>query len=104
MLEEHEQARGHVRRLSAVVARLAMGEEGTEPEIIASARAYVALLSDHIRKEDLVLYPLADSVLTADDDAELIRRFDEVDAELGHKAHERYTHLATALAQQAHIA
>jgi hemerythrin-like domain-containing protein len=104
MLDEHEQGRGLVRRLSAAVARLATGEEGTEPEIVASARAYIALLSDHIRKEDLVLYPLADSVLTAADDEELVRRFDEVDAELGHKAHERYTHLARSLAQQAHVA
>jgi hemerythrin-like domain-containing protein len=103
MLAEHEQGRAEVRRLSAAVARMGAGEEGTEAELVASARAYVALLSDHIRKEDLVLYPLADSVLTPADDEELVRRFDEVDAELGHKAHERYTHLATSLAQQARV-
>jgi hemerythrin-like domain-containing protein len=104
MIEEHERARDHIHRLSAAVARLATGAEGTDGDIIASGRACVALLAEHIRKEELVLYPLAETLLTPADDDDLARRFEELDRDLGHRAHERYTHLAGTLAQQAHEA
>jgi hemerythrin-like domain-containing protein len=104
MLEEHERGRALVARLTAAVAALAAGEDGVEATIVEAGRAYVALLAEHIRKEDHILYPIAESVLTAADDAELVRLFDEADEELGHKTHERYTHLAETLADQAHRA
>jgi hemerythrin-like domain-containing protein len=101
MLEEHERARDVVRRLAAAIANLATGDEATEAEIVMRSRACVALLSKHILKEDLILYPLAESLLTAADDDELLQRFDEADQELGYGAYKRYMHLADSLAQQA---
>jgi hemerythrin-like domain-containing protein len=99
MLEEHERGRALVRSLGDTVSRLGEGDDSVLGAIVKDARAYVALLASHIDKEDHILYPLAESVLSEDDDADLVRRFDEADRDMGHKARERYSHLAETLAE-----
>jgi hemerythrin-like domain-containing protein len=44
-----------------------------------AARGYVALLRDHIERENEVLFPMAEGVLTPDDHAELARRYEAVE-------------------------
>ena len=45
-----------------------------------AAREFVALLRDHIAKEDGVLYVMANRLLDSQDQAELARAFEQVDA------------------------
>jgi hemerythrin-like domain-containing protein len=73
MLEEHAEGR----------ALLAAMATGTGAERAASARRYVRLLCDHIDKENGVLFPLADAVLDARGQAELLRAFAAVEPERG---------------------
>jgi hemerythrin-like domain-containing protein len=69
MLEEHDRGR-------ALVAGMADGEPSYRAK---QAWEYAQLLRDHIMKEDLVLFPLADTVLDAGQ-VELLRRaFDRAD-------------------------
>ncbi len=79
-LAEHEEGRGYLRGLAA----------GPAAARAAAVRRYVGLLRDHIEREDRVLFPMADAVLTAEAQAELGRRFAEVEAEVaGPGGHER---------------
>jgi hemerythrin-like domain-containing protein len=76
MLEEHEQGR----------ALLAALETGSPDARAASAHRYIALLRDHIDKENGLLFPLADAVLDEREQAELGREFARAEAELGESA------------------
>jgi hemerythrin-like domain-containing protein len=91
MLAEHEIGRAHVRALGAAADCLAAGEPGADREVVEHALAYADLLAAHIRKEDLGLFPLADRILTAGDQADLEKVFDRVETEeMGEGFHERY--------------
>jgi hemerythrin-like domain-containing protein len=75
MLEEHRRGRTLVRAM-----------EAGEPAARAAAREYVALLREHIEKENGVLFPLADAVLDEAAQRALQREFDTVEAEQGRDA------------------
>jgi len=71
MLEEHELAR-------SLIAAMA---EGPASLRAATADRYVRLLRDHIDKENLVLFPLADDVLDEQTVAAVRRNFEAADIE-----------------------
>ena len=89
MLREHEDGRAHVRR----IADLSAGELGKKDslELIKHTRGYVELLTQHIQKEDHILYPMANQILTPDDQEYLREGFEKVEEEImGQGTHERY--------------
>ncbi|HEX9078411.1 MAG TPA: hemerythrin domain-containing protein [Desulfuromonadaceae bacterium] len=63
MLLEHEQGRAHVRALETAAREALAGLPGREAAIVEHARAYAALLREHIAKEDGILYPLAERLI-----------------------------------------
>jgi len=66
MLSEHAEGR----RLTAVLAELAAGEGAWDQDerrrLLFAATGYARLLSEHIQKEDRVLYPMARQMLPED--------------------------------------
>lgn len=80
-LEEHEEGRAYVRTLA-----------GPAPaaDRAAAARRYVALLRDHIERENAVLFPMVDEVLTVDEHTQLVARFAQVEERVvGPGVHEK---------------
>lgn len=74
MLDEHEVGRSYIRRMSEALAAnngKAFGD---------AADAYVELLTSHIRKEDDILFPMADRLLPAHAQDELSRCFARMEA------------------------
>lgn len=108
MLIEHELGRTHVRGMAEAVARLKAGpsdpalmDQQAVKDLVGHATAYVDLLSNHIRKEDGVLYPLADRVLSPEEQHELEETFARVEAEeMGEGVHEKYHHLVHELSDR----
>ncbi len=100
MLSEHEQGRAFVRAI-AEAAPGARNRDATALETAADGLlGYVELLRSHISKENDVLFPMADAVLTEQDRGELEAAFERVEAEeMGEGVHERYHELAHRLAQ-----
>jgi hemerythrin-like domain-containing protein len=92
MLREHQDGRAHVKKMTEL-----SGQElskKTRDELVKASRAYVDLLSKHIQKEDNILYPLANQILTEEDQMELAHGFEEVEAKvMGPGAHEKYNHM-----------
>lgn len=78
MLEEHRQARGHTRDMAAALVEIEGGDASGHERFRASARQYVTLLTNHIDKEDNVLFNMGDSVMTESDQTELCGKFCEV--------------------------
>lgn len=95
MLSEHNQGRAHVRAIFEELEKAA-------PDRMAVAdhlEAFVDLLRAHIGKEDNVLFPMADQLLTEQDQVRLEAEFERVETEeIGEGVHERYHELAHELA------
>lgn len=73
LLMEHTQGRAHIAAMAKAVAAVPVDA----PSFTASATAYIALMRDHIAKENTVLFPLGDKALPSDVQAELLESFEE---------------------------
>ena len=101
MLDEHEQGRGYVRQLREAARQLDAGDAGAARRVIAAARAYVALLRDHIAKEDEMLFPLADELIPASAQADVVAAFEAVEeAESDAPSHGALLELAKRLTRE----
>lgn len=100
MLEEHEMGRAHIRAMVEALPAAAAGEAEAVGRFVEHAQAYVALLRQHIQKEDRVLFPMAARVLSQEDDARLVEAFAGIEREeMGAGVHERYHQWAHELAE-----
>ena len=82
MYDEHEQGRAHVKALAALAA--GPGEPGG-PErqlLLDHAGAYVPLLRQHILKEDHILYPMAERLLSGPELDAMSTQFDAFEARM----------------------
>ncbi len=91
MLHEHEQGRGYVRNMKDGVAKLKAGDKKSALVIAKNAMDYVSLLSQHIEKEDNILYPMAEDRLPEAKLKELENEFEKVEKEIiGPGRHEEF--------------
>lgn len=72
MLHEHTIARGLTKEMADGL------EAGAEDRVVKAASDYIELLTNHIYKEDNILFNMGDQVLTADDQNTLCGKFCEV--------------------------
>jgi hemerythrin-like domain-containing protein len=105
MLHEHEQGRRLVRAMVAAISDCAAGNAEASRAFAEQARGFVALLREHIQKEDHCLFPLADQTFSAGDQEELDHSFGRVEKEkYGVDTHARYARLADELADRYQVA
>lgn len=101
MLLEHEQGRAFVRGMSENVAAASEGDTSAVRRFAENAGGYIQLLRAHIQKEDRVLFPMADRLLSDDDRQNLSESFNKVESEhMGEGTHARYIKLASELAKK----
>lgn len=83
MLIEHDMGRKFVGGMS---------ENISNPEkFIENARGYIGLLRQHIEKENNILYQMADTHLSKDEDNVLLKEFDKLELErIGQGKHEEF--------------
>jgi len=96
MCHEHVEGRGHIQRMREYLRLQRF--DGVRNESLE----YVALLRQHIRKEDEVLFVMARSVLSDEDTRRLAGEFDEVDGAA--RPQEKYAAVAAALVEEARSA
>jgi hemerythrin-like domain-containing protein len=75
--EDHRQARRHVQAILKGV------DQGDRRAVVEHLTAYGALLSEHIKKEDEILFPLLDEQLTTSQVGELFVKFKAADEQSG---------------------
>ncbi len=63
MLMEHDQGRAYVQAMETAARNALAGKEGMDGTIAENAAGYLALLREHIAKEDAILYPLAERLI-----------------------------------------
>lgn len=98
MLVEHDEGRGYAQNFFTGVEKYASGESEARKTIVENARNYAGLLSQHIQKEDNILYMMANNIIPEDIQRELLNRFDLVEKEkLGERGREYYINLVEDL-------
>lgn len=73
MLEDHRRGRACVKEVLDAL------ERGDRDGAVSGLAGYATILGDHIRKEDGILYPWMDRVLSTHQVGEIFARFDEAD-------------------------
>lgn len=98
MLHEHELGRAHVAALADALAEADRGEARALAALREHLAGYIALLRAHIHKEDHALFPMADRLLSAEDQEALRHDFERVEREeVGAGVHGKYQRLAEEL-------
>lgn len=101
MLVEHEQGREFVRAMSGSIPEAAGGNPRALQIFTENARGYVQLLRAHIKKEDMVLFPMADRMLNEEEQQQLMQAFTSVESDhMGKGTHEKYIAIVASLAKQ----
>lgn len=102
MLAEHEQGRQYTRGMREAAQKFEAGDESARRLIIQNALGYTALLRDHIRKEDRILFPMADQIIPVAIHDAVLDGFEHVEhEETGEGVHEKYLALADKLEKEA---
>ncbi len=98
MLAEHQQGRTFVRGMAEAAAQYKRGDAKGGTEFATNARDYIALLTHHIGKENNVLFPMADRVLSKKKQTELEEGFEKIEREkIGKGTHEGFHKLLNDL-------
>jgi len=98
MLLEHGQGREYVRAIADAIDAYEGGDGVAVRTVAENARGYVELLRGHIWKEEEILFPAADGMLSPSDQADLTERFQRIEKEvMGPGVHERYHAMLDAL-------
>jgi len=101
MLLEHEQGRAYVKSMAESVPDAATGKKEALQKFAQNACGYVQLLRAHIQKEDTILFPMADRMLSEEDQAQLMKAAEGVESNLmGQGTHEKYLGIVASLAKK----
>jgi hemerythrin-like domain-containing protein len=102
MLMEHEQGRQFTRGLRDGVRKWEEGNDAGRRMVVSNAKSYVALLRDHIMKEDELVFPMAAQMIAPQQEAQVLRDYARVsEAAACDLSTGRYTALAARLEQEA---
>ena len=95
MLMEHTEGRRRLSNIAGLLPAAGAGDKEAVRSVTENLGAYAALLENHIAKENGVLFPMADRILTRNDQQDLEKAFARVEeVETGEGVHEKYHALA----------
>jgi hemerythrin-like domain-containing protein len=96
---EHEKGRALVGSLEEWVTFYEQRRPGTQVGLVQTLRGIGDLYQNHIWKEDAMVFPMADKILTEADQKELSAKFAEVDKSIGLEVVARMERFAKSLSQ-----
>ena len=101
MLAEHEEGRKLTQKMRQLTERLQGGDVHARGLVGQCGLDYVKLLRQHIKKEDGILFPMADRVLSVEKQEQILESFDLFQP-IGHaeEFREKYFGLANRLIQE----
>ena len=101
MLFEHKVGRKYVREIAEALPKARDGNADVITSLKSSLASYVQLLRAHIMKENSILFPMGDRILSPEDQSELAKAFDNVEAEeMREGIHQKYHQLAHELGKK----
>ena len=98
LLGEHSQGRSYVRAMGQGLTRMKKFDGSAGAEYAGTAEKYIALMTQHISKEDNVLFPMLDRLLAKKKQRELADGFEELERrKIGKGTHEEFHKLLLEL-------
>lgn len=105
MLHEHDVGRAYTRAMREAAEKLHAGDAAAMAGVFENARGYAALLRQHIQKENMVLFRMADNFIQGAAADELTAAFERVEKEeTGEGVHEKYLAILDELEREARAA
>lgn len=90
MLMEHDQGRSYVGKMAEAVEEIKNGKDSGK-KYAENALNFAELLSQHIHKEDNILYPMSEQMMEEGDEEKLLEEFEKSENErVGKGIHEKY--------------
>jgi hemerythrin-like domain-containing protein len=91
LLHEHQQGREYVQNMNEALSQYTEGNRTAISEFVKTAKAYINLLNQHIDKENGVLFPLAETHLSEQEQAKLWEGFELIEKQkIGAGKHEEF--------------
>jgi hemerythrin-like domain-containing protein len=92
MLMAHDEGRAFVKEMEAATLEIKSGNDlaGNAAKIVKNGAGYTALLTDHIDKEDNILYPLAERVLPEERRPAMVAQYQSAERAAPEGLEERY--------------
>jgi hemerythrin-like domain-containing protein len=97
---EHQQGRALVADFARLVQAYAAGSASAQESLAQTLRHLTELYPGHIWKEDYLLFPMANKILSPEDQATLHEHFEAVEEEIGRDVHHRFEQLAAELPER----
>jgi hemerythrin-like domain-containing protein len=98
MLHEHIVGRGYIKDISSSNEEYIKGSSESIQLIAESLSNYINLLHKHIQKEENVLFPMAEKVLSIQKQNKIFDQFEKIEKDvIGHGVHEQYHELLNEL-------
>lgn len=98
MLYEHKVGRGFIQEMGDAFEQLKNGNSNFMAKIVTAMKNYVALLTAHIQKENNILFPMGDKLLSDQLQTELLEKFEKLEEEeIGPGKHEEFHELLKKL-------
>ncbi len=90
MLMEHDNGRDYVSKMEEAVNEMKNGKDAVR-KYAENALNFVGLLTQHIHKEDNILYPMSEEMMEEGDEEKLLLEFEKLEKErVGEGVHEKY--------------
>ncbi len=98
LTHEHTMGRALVKSLAEASDAFRRGDPSAKGNLLKILRGIAELHPNHIWKEDYLLFPMTNKVLSAEDQQNLAQEFDKVEESVGHDTHQRLEQLSEQLA------
>ena len=94
MLYEHVLAHNYLKDISSCIMNCKIGNSFSQELLAESMMKYVVLLRGHIKKEENIIFPMADKVLNKHQQDEVYAIFEKIEEKIvEHDFHEHYHRL-----------
>jgi hemerythrin-like domain-containing protein len=91
MLAEHQKGRKYIQKMKEAISHYNEGDRDAAAKLVENARGYIALLRQHIDKENNVLFPMGDNRLSEKKKEELWEGFETIETQkIGAGKHEAF--------------
>lgn len=101
--KDHEKGRALVGELSQGIEAYASSSGQRKEPLIEALRGLVELYPNHIWKENNLLFPLGEKLLSAEEQERLSADFEKIESALGPDVHSRFEDLASKLSREAQL-
>lgn len=100
MLVEHDEGRAFVKGMDEALKKIMSGDKMAFTQYKENLLQFIGLLETHIRKENQILYPMINMHLPEKLQADILKRFEKAEEEMGEGTHHKYHEMVEKLEEK----